>query len=242
MRERLAAFTVLVVLAYAPVTQAQTYRWVDADGNVHYSQDPGSAPAGTLPLDAPVAVPEAAQAVPPPRETQGDSGQDQDADTHIYYEWIDDAGVLHSTDDPSRIPDELRDRVRERRVVQRRVPVNDGTPPWRTEPQQGEAEASIAARRAAAQAQQRQWVETYLELYERFNAQANSLPVARASGKPPQVIRNILGDLGQLQERLRELAAQLKALPQQLETEGGDARWVKDWQELGLPEPPNLDL
>lgn len=187
-------------------------------------------------------------------ERSGSAGQAEprvdekdEADVKTLYEWTDDNGVVHFTDDPGKIPSEYRSRVRERKVKlgggsKGRPSATDTLPEGDAGGDGEPAKETVKGPRSWGedrwQQEQHALVERYERLYEEYQIVSREYVVSMAEGDPPAEMQRLREKRSSLEERLNELAKRLKSFPARVEKAGGNAIWVDSWSELELEDPP----
>jgi hypothetical protein len=180
-------------------------------------------------------------------EATDDGGAEDDDDSRVLYEWTDENGVVHFTDNLGQVPSRYRPNVRERKIkVRRRKQVDVPTEQHAEEP----AKIGTGSEREAPDGprswdpdrwreEQRKLVRDYEAAMQAYTVVSRERVVSMAEGAPPARMSELQEKRRALAERLRRLAERIKALPDRVREAGGSSTWVDSWSQLELEEPPS---
>lgn len=154
----------------------------------------------------------------------------------VFYQWSDDDGVVHLTDDPAKIPKDFRDEAQEIRLPDE--PSRPEPPPARTP--ESPAETGKPAGDVDLQGHDRPWWERRMQEWRNRKAEAEGKLVdARARLRRERFLDSNVGSYQRQQEILDEISAYEKQiseadrmltneLPEDARRAGAPPGWLRE--------------
>jgi hypothetical protein len=176
------------------------------------------------------------------------------------YQWVDEKGTIHFTDDLTLVPEKFRDQVHRKRLPQEPSP-SPSTSPF-PRPQEMERRPSSQPspdQRDLLGRDEQWWREKVKEWENKFqNAQKNYEKAYQAlrakekeledsTFKPNSVKRRMKAEIKELEEKAKAAEKEVeeakrmleKVLPGQAEEDRADPKWLKPKEQTGQGEAPS---
>ncbi len=177
------------------------------------------------------------------------------------YQWVDEKGTIHFTDDLTLVPEKFRDQVHRKRLPQEPSPSPSPSTSPSPRPQELERRPSSQTspdQRDLLGRDEQWWREKVKEWENKFqNAQKNYEKAYQAlrakekeledsTFKPNSVRRRMRAEIKELEEKAKAAEKEVeeakrmleKVLPGQAEEDRADPKWLKPQEQTGQGESP----
>ena len=175
------------------------------------------------------------------------------------YQWVDEKGTIHFTDDLTLVPEKFRDQVHRKRLPQEPSPSPSTSPSPRPQEMERRPSSQPSPDQRDLLGRDEQWWRAKVKEWEdKFqNAQKNyekAYQALRAKEKeledstlkPKSVRRRMKAEIKELEEKAKAAEKEVeeakrmleKVLPGQAEEDHADPKWLKPKEQTGQGEAP----
>jgi hypothetical protein len=158
------------------------------------------------------------------------------------WQWTDDEGNLHVTEDPGKIPAAYKKKAIERDLRKGIPSLGGAQEPPNIEFEPTEERAKIEGPQSPEfwRATQERLIAQYRNLLGEIDVLAEQIQRLRATGQPPERVHLAIEALHEKVDVAHRVREDLMRLKERCRSEGGNDAWVDSWADMNLPEPPDI--